>query len=473
MIKQIMVLTKETSFYKKFSSYLGSQGYGVTILNDYDAVLERLYSKYFDLLLLELNALPANDPIVFFNSAKEVDPYISVIFVSNNDKKLGSAVNAIKAGVADYIWNPLDIKILLRSLNKINEERKSFRKRHWFPRPITKESSFCGIIGQSHEIRQIFGLIEKVAETDSTVFIAGETGVGKELIARAIHSLSPRKDKPFVPINCGALTESLLESELFGHEKGAFTGALKTKPGKFECAHEGTLFLDEIGDVSGAMQVKLLRALQERRVERVGSTQAIDVDVRIISATNQNIREKVSAHKFRLDLFYRINVITIQVPPLRERVEDIPLLVQYFMERLNKRMNRVMRGITPRALQLLMDHHWPGNVRELQNVLERAYISCDSDIIDHLIFSQYIDTSSSGVPMTLDPDIPFSKARALLIERFEKHYFTEALRRYQGNISETAQKTGVNTRTLWRKISEYKLDRAAFKKNDTSANNVT
>ncbi len=404
--------------------------------------------------------------LVYFKSAKEVDPYISVIFVSNNDNNLGSAVNAIKAGVADYIWNPLEIKILLRSLNKINEERKSFRKRHWFPRTITKESSFCGIIGKSHEIRQIFALIEKVAETDSTVFIAGETGVGKELIARAIHSLSPRKNMPFVPINCGALTETFLESELFGYEKGAFTGALKTKPGKFEIAHQGTLFLDEIGDVSAAMQVKLLRALQEKMVERVGGTRPINVDARIISATNQNIREKIGTQKFRLDLFYRINVILIQVPPLRERVEDIPLLVQFFMERLNKRMNRVMRGITPCAMQLLMKHYWPGNVRELQNVLERAYISSDSDVIDHLSFPQYIEPSSSGVPMALDPDIPFSKARALLIERFEKHYFTEALRRYQGNISETAQKTGVNTRTLWRKISEYKLDRSVFKKDN-------
>ncbi|MGA8571112.1 MAG: sigma-54 dependent transcriptional regulator [Desulfobaccales bacterium] len=464
MIKQIMVLAKERAFYKEISSPLMNCGYGVTILNNFDRIIERLGSKYFDLLLLELDALPFNDPLGFFKSVKEVDPYISVIFVSNNDQKLGPAVNAIKAGVADYIWKPLDIKILLRSLNKIKEERKSFRKRHWFHRTIAKESNFCGIIGRSHEIRQIFAIIEKVAETDSTVFIAGETGVGKELIARAIHSLGSRKDRPFVPINCGALTESLLESELFGYEKGAFTGALKTKPGKFEIAHEGTLFLDEIGDVSGAMQVKLLRALQERRVERVGGSQAIDVDVRIISATNQNIREKINTKNFRLDLFYRINVIVIQVPPLRERAEDIPLLVEYFMERLNERMNRMMRGITPRAMQLLMDHYWPGNVRELQNVLERAYISSDSDVIDHLSFSQYLEPSSSGVPMARDPDIPYSQARALLIERFEKHYFTEALRRYQGNISETAQKTGVNTRTLWRKISEYKLDRSAFKK---------
>ena len=464
MIKQIVVLTKGAGFDQEIRSYLVNLGYDVTILNNPDAVLESLSSKYFDLLLLELNALQLNDPIAFFKSVKEVDPYISVVFVSNNDNKLDSAVNAIKAGVADYIWNPLDIKILLRSFNKINEERKSLRKRRWFPRTITKESSFCGIIGKSHKMRQIFALIEKVADTDSTVFIAGETGVGKELIARAIHSLSPRKDKSFVPINCGALTESLLESELFGYEKGAFTGALKTKPGKFEIAHEGTLFLDEIGDVSGAMQVKLLRALQEKKVERVGGTGAIDVDVRIISATNQNIREKISTHQFRLDLFYRINVILIQVPPLRERTEDIPLMVQYFMERLNKRMNRVMKGVTPRAMRLLMEHYWPGNVRELQNVLERAYINSDSEVLDQLNFYQYIEPS--GVPMALDLDIPFNKARALLIERFEKHYFTEALRRYQGNISETAQKTGVNTRTLWRKISEYKLDRSAFKKNN-------
>ena len=464
MIRQIMIQTKKADLYQEIRSFLTQLGYGVIILSDFDTALEYLYSKYYDLLFLDLADLHLDDPIVYFESVKKVDPFLSVIFISNNNN-LGQAVNAIKAGVADYLWNPIDTKILLRSLEKINEEKKFLRKKQWLPMTLTKELTFCGMVGKSTEMRQIFSLIQKVAETDSTVFIAGETGVGKELIARAIHSLSFRKDKPFVPINCGALAESLLEAELFGHEKGAFTGAIKTKPGKFEVAHQGTLFLDEIGDVTGAMQVKLLRALQERKVERVGGNQVIDVDVRIISATNQNIMEKVSKKQFRLDLYYRINVILIQVPPLRERAEDIPPLVQYFMENLNRRMNRVMKGVSPRALGLLMEYHWPGNVRELQNVLERAYISSESDVIDRFSFSQYIGPSPGGFPLIPDPDMPFVEARALLIERFEKNYFTEALRRYHGNVVETAKKTGVNTRTLWRKISEYKLDRAAFKKN--------
>jgi DNA-binding NtrC family response regulator len=270
---------------------------------------------------------------------------------------------------------------------------------------------------------------------------------------------------PFVAINCGALTETLLESELFGHEKGAFTGAHKTKPGKFEYAHKGTLFLDEIGDISPAMQVKLLRALQEKKVERVGGNLPIDVDVRVISATNQNLKEKISRHEFRIDLFYRLNVIPINVPPLRERTEDIPLLVRHFLNRLNKDLQRNITDLTPGAMKQLMDYPWPGNVRELENTIERAYITCDGKAIDQFTFPQVTDyvQVSDVSQVVINTDVPFNLARDQVIAQFEKAYLIEALNKYHGNVTQTAQKTGINPRTLWRKLKEYGLDRAVFK----------
>ncbi|NTU48788.1 MAG: sigma-54-dependent Fis family transcriptional regulator, partial [Syntrophobacteraceae bacterium] len=327
--------------------------------------------------------------------------------------------------------------------------------------------AFSNIISKSSKMQYIFELIKRVAGTDSTVFITGETGVGKELVARAIHSHSPRRDGPFVAINCGSLTESLLESELFGHEKGAFTGAIKTKAGKFEYAGKGTLFLDEVGDISTAMQVKLLRALQEKRIERVGGNDSIIVDVRVVSATNQDIKEKIRRHEFRLDLFYRLNVIHIHIPPLRERSEDIPLLVQHFMTMLNQSHGREIKGISIRGMKQLLEYDWPGNIRELENVLEGAYITCDGAVIDQIVFPQYGQNPAMGsLEEGVDSDVPFELARHMVVQRFERRYLSEALMRFEGNVSETAKRTGINPRTLWRKIREHDLDRGSFKKHN-------
>jgi DNA-binding NtrC family response regulator len=310
-------------------------------------------------------------------------------------------------------------------------------------------------------MQEIYDLIEKVAPTDTRVFITGDTGVGKELVAKAIHFNSKRKNQPFVGINCGALAENLLETELFGHEKGAFTGAIRTKRGKFEYAQGGTLFLDEVGDISPGLQVKLLRVTQEKKIERVGGNQEIDVDVRIISATNQTIEEKINRGEFRVELYYRLNVVPIHIPPLRERIDDIPLLVNHFIHIFNRKFNKNMRRVSTQVMSRLMQYDWPGNVRELENVLERAFVITEKDIIDTIIFSHDIAASVSrgAPPYSVDTEIPFKVARAMVEKRFEKAYLQEALNRYGGNVSETARMTGINPRTLWRKIKEYAIER--------------
>ena len=362
------------------------------------------------------------------------------------------------------------------------------------PEEAVRAYCLCGMIGRSPKMQQIFGLIERVAPTNPTVLITGETGVGKELVARAIHSLGPRKNKPIVAINCGALSETLLESELFGHEKGAFTGAIKAKPGKFEMANRGTIFLDEVGDISSAMQVKLLRVLQEKKVERVGGNNSLHLDVRIVAATNQDLKEKISSHSFRLDLFYRLNVFSIHVPPLRERVEDIPLLAHALLDRLNRviccdeKDNRLKadcnscsrccsrcgeKEIAPFAMRQLLDYDWPGNVRELENVIERAYITTEGSVIERFDFFQ---SACSHSVVALDPawmDMPFSEARAKVLEQFERTYLEEALRRCAGSIANTAHMTGVNPRTVWRKMNEFCFDKRDFKKRNLRSKNRT
>jgi two-component system response regulator HydG len=362
----------------------------------------------------------------------------------------------------NFIEGPVVAESVLRAINQVFAGSGGEGEQSG---PL-RETGLGGIITRSPKMLQILGLIARLSDVDSTVLITGETGVGKELVAQAIHFAGARRKGPFVAINCGAVTESLLESELFGHERGSFTGAFKTKAGKFECAHKGTLFLDEIGEISPTMQVKLLRALQERKVERVGGVHPIDVDVRVIAATNQNIRDKISSHEFRIDLFYRLNVIPIHVPPLRERPEDIPLLVKYFINCNNEALHRRVKNVTPRVLRQLMDYSWPGNVRELENVVERAIITSDSDILDEFSMHPYTENQAPA-PQTetqwiVNPDIPFSVARSRVLKDFEKAYLIAALKQCEGNVSQAAQRTGINLRTLWRKMKEYRLDRMSF-----------
>ncbi len=307
-------------------------------------------------------------------------------------------------------------------------------------------------------MRKVFKMIKKVAKTEANVLILGESGTGKELVARAIHSHSNRRDRPFVPVDCGALPESLLESELFGYEKGAFTGAYTQRPGIFEFAHQGTLFLDEVGNFSLGLQAKLLRVLQERQFRRVGGRRLIEVDIRVISASNHDPKEMVKEGKFREDLYYRLNVISITLPPLRERKGDIPLLAEYYLRKYSRLNHRTIKGISKEAMRFLEGYPWPGNVRELQNVIERAVSLTENEIIqpEDLPTSIRKNRTFSPVPGLL----PFKEAKRRWVEEFEKRYFEDLLKKTDGNITRAAKEAGLNRKTIYRILRKYRIKRA-------------
>jgi len=459
MKQQILLVDDQVSFCHHIKAILEQEGYEVVIANNADQALQKLSLQTFDILLTDMK-MPGPSGLELFKIARKIDPNISGIIMTAYGS-IASAVASIKQGITDYLQKPFEPEALLIAVEKTLRERRMLKEIRDLRKEVDQRYAFGNIIGKNHKMQAIYDLIEKVAPTDTRVFITGKTGVGKELVAKAIHFNSNRKNKPFVGINCGALAENLLETELFGHEKGAFTGAIRTKRGKFEYAQGGTLFLDEVGDISPGLQVKLLRVTQEKKIERVGGNQEIDVDVRIISATNQVIKEKIDRGEFRVELYYRLNVVPIHIPPLRERIDDVPLLVDHFIRIFNRKFNKNMRRVSTQVMSRLMQYDWPGNVRELENVLERAFVIAEKDIIDTIIFSHDIAASASreAPPYSVDTEIPFKVARAMVEKRFEKAYLQEALNRYGGNVSETARMTGINPRTLWRKMKEYAIER--------------
>lgn len=461
MREHILVVDDQVSFCQHILAILQGEGYEVRVAHDSNQALNYLSSQTFDILLTDMK-MPGIDGLELFKIARKMDPHISGIIMTAFGT-ISSAVAAVKGGITDYLQKPFEPEALLMALEKTIRERQMQQEIRSLRKEIDQKYSFGKIIGKNYKMQNVYSLIQRVAPTDARIFITGETGVGKELVAKAIHFNSHRKNKPFVGINCGALTETLLEAELFGYEKGAFTGANRKKIGKFEYAEGGTVFLDEVGDISRSMQIRLLRVLQEKMFERVGGNHPIELDVRIVSATNQDIMEKIRNKDFRIELHYRLNVIPIHIPPLRERVEDIPLLVKHFLAIFNKSLNKNIGQVTPQAMARLMDHYWPGNVRELENVLERAVVTTDGDTIDTIIFSHDIQSSApQESPYTVDTDIPFKVARTMVEQRFEKAYIFEALKRYNGNVSKTAQETGINPRTLWRKIKTHEFERNMF-----------
>jgi DNA-binding NtrC family response regulator len=459
MKKQILLVDDQVSFCHHIKAVLEQEGYGVAVADNADKALHLLSLKAFDILLTDMK-MPGVDGLELFKMARKADPDISGIIMTAFGS-IASAVESIKQGITDYLQKPFEPEALLIAVEKTLRERRMIAEIRDLRKEVDLRYAFGSIIGKNHKMQAIYDLIEKVAPTDTRVFITGETGVGKELVAKAIHFNSNRKNKPFVGINCGALAESLLETELFGHEKGAFTGAIRTKKGKFEYAQGGTLFLDEVGDISPALQVKLLRVTQEKKIERVGGNQEIDVDVRIISATNQPIKEKISRGEFRLELYFRLNVVPIHIPPLRERIDDLPLLVNHFIDVFNRKFGKKLTGVTTRAMSRMLQYDWPGNVRELENVLERAFVTTEGDVIDTIITSHDVRRTAlqEATPHPVDVEIPFKVARTMVEKRFEKAYLREALKRFGGNVSETARMTGINPRTIWRKIKEYEIEK--------------
>ncbi|HLC25781.1 MAG TPA: sigma-54 dependent transcriptional regulator [bacterium] len=426
--------------------------YQVLTAGDAEEALQIVQKHHVNVVLLDI-MLPGKDGISALQEIKKADERIDVI-MATAVKTVQTAVAAIKHGAYDYLVKPFDVEDILTVVRRALERQALVKEVMYLRSEVERQSQFENMVAKDEKMIRIFKLISRVADNDATVLIAGESGTGKELIARAIHQKGPRCHSPFVAFNCAAVPDNLLESELFGHERGAFTGALEKRVGKFELADGGTLFLDEIGSMRIDLQAKILRALQEREIERVGGSKTIKVDVRIVAASNADLRDKVMKGQFREDLFYRLNVIPIWIPPLRDRREDIPLLIEHFLNKYNRKFNRQLKGLTPSAHTVLVNYNWPGNVRELENIIERLvaigetpYIHLDDLPLDSMEITR-------GVLDDLEKrQLSLAGART----EFETHYILWTLERTHWNQSEAARILGIHRNTLVTKIRELGL----------------
>ncbi|MBN1960849.1 MAG: sigma-54-dependent Fis family transcriptional regulator [Deltaproteobacteria bacterium] len=423
---------------------LRQAGYRVAEAEDGHVALSRLASETYDVLLTDLR-MEGFDGLELLRSAIEMTPNTQVIVMTAYGT-IESAVEAIRRGAFDYLAKPFKEDELLLRVEKALAQRQLLREMSVLTSEFRERYGLENLIGRSQSLRELLTLVVRVAPTDATVLITGESGTGKELVARAIHTSSGRAQKSFVPVNCAAITETLLESELFGHAKGAFTGAIRARRGLFEEADGGTLFIDEIGETTPGFQAKLLRVLQDGEIRRVGESQAVRVDVRVIAATNQDLRKAVFEKRFREDLFYRLNVVPLRVPTLRERSEDIPLLAAHFLANFNKRSND-QKKFTPTAIAKMLEYSWPGNVRELENMVEQAAaLSATSAIAPKDIRFE-----------TTRPTINPSHTLADVVEIAERRAIAAAIVRHDGNLERVARDLGISATTLWRKLKRYNL----------------
>ncbi len=442
---RVLVLDDDRAHAEAAAESLERTGYSCTVAASGSEGLRALEAEPFDIVLTDLVMRDVSG-LDIVRSVKARSPETEII-VMTGYPSYETALEALNEGAYDYLDKPIDLNILRAKLRKAVEKQKLVRSNIELKRQLDKRYGFEGIIGGSKKMQVIFDVLRQVSPSSATVLIVGESGTGKELVARALHANSPRRGGHFVPLNCAALSESILESELFGHEKGAFTGAMYTRKGRFEYAHGGTLFLDEIGDMPPAIQIKLLRVIEGREVFRVGSNEAIKVDVRLIAATNRDLPSLVREGKFREDLFYRLNVVTIELPPLRDRLEDLPLLVQAFLEEFSAQHAKKTAEITPAAMELLYDYSWPGNVRELRNCIESMVILDKDGRIDVEDVPRYVKH-----PALVEPSHGVS---GVSLEEGEKEAIRKALALCDGNREKAAQMLGIGERTLYRKIKRY------------------
>jgi two-component system, NtrC family, response regulator HydG len=434
-----------------------SWGYRVSTADDGSTAVAMVKEQPFDMILMDVR-MAEMDGIEALRQIKTYNPAIPILIMTAYSS-VASAVDAIKAGAYDYLTKPLDFETLRLTMERAMEHTHLKVENRQLKEKLRDEFDWQNIIGTSPPMKALIDMLAMVAPSDATVMITGESGTGKELIARSIHYNSRRRAAPCVIVNCAALADTLLESELFGHEKGAFTGADKRREGRFRQADGGTLFLDEIGETSSAMQAKLLRVIQEREFQRVGGDETLSVDVRILAATNRDLKAEVKNGKFREDLFYRLNVVTVEVPPLSARHEDIPLLAQYFMERFAARNRKTVKGFTPQAMDLLIKHNWPGNVRELENAVERSVILLAGDYITErelpLSITQTGDGGRREAARPENEGLGLTGSQSL--ETIEKEAILATLSETGGNKSETARRLGINRKTLHLKLKRYGL----------------
>jgi DNA-binding NtrC family response regulator len=451
-MKNILIAEDESTLREGLSQAFSENGFKVVQAASGREAIERMERQVFDLVVTDLK-MPGGDGMEVLKRARNVNEETPVIIMTAFGTVEG-AVEAIKQGAYDYIQKPFSIDELELKIHRALEHRRLLQKVSYLGAPGAE-----GIVGESGSMKEIFITIEKVAGSNATVLIVGETGTGKELIAEAIHRNSPRRDSNFVKMNCASLTDTLLESELFGHEKGAFTGADRQRSGRFELANEGTLFLDEVGNMSASTQAKVLRAIQEQEFERVGGSRTLKVDVRIIAATNVDLPAAIAEGRFREDLFYRLNVVNIRVPPLRERRDDILPLARHFLSKFGRELKRPQKGFGDRAVEMLMRHDWPGNVRELENTIERAVLMAESETVNESDLSILGHRNGNGdMPALVDPSL-------LNLELLEKQALLEALKRSNWVQKEAAKLLGVSSRVMNYKVAKHGITNDRWTKN--------
>ena len=452
---RVLIVDDEKGMRDFLSILLKKEGYAVAQSESADRAAEQIGKGEFDLIISDIS-MPGKSGLEVLKQTKAQNPDTPVILITAY-ASTESAIEALKLGAYDYIVKPFDVEEMKAVVRNALEKRRLEHENRALKRELKEKLRFDEMVGGGPRMREVFDLIAKIAPTNSTVLVSGESGTGKELVARAIHAGSPCRDRPFVSINCGALPDELLESELFGHTRGSFTGAVAAKKGLFEVADGGTIFLDEIGDTTPAMQIKLLRVLQERRIRRVGGTDEIEVNVRVLAATNQDLEQMVKQKRFREDLYYRINVIQIRMPALREKPEDIPKLALHFLIKYSRIMGKKITRINEDAMRRLTGHDWPGNVRELENVLERAVALETSDAITEESLSRDVRSGNRPAqefPLALgDSGIDLERQ----LERLREHYMDEALRRAQGVQTKAAEILGMSFRSFRYFAKKYRL----------------
>jgi two-component system, NtrC family, response regulator HydG len=444
----ILVVDDDKTHRIMLKKLIGSWGYDITEADDGSRAIEEVRNQAFDLVLMDIRMLTVSG-IEALEQIKIINPAIPVIIMTAY-ASVETAVNALKKGAYDYLTKPLDFDELKITIARATEHTRLQKENEYLKGRLGEQFDMQNIIGQATAMVRLLETVSQVASTEATILIAGESGTGKEMIANAIHYNSPRKEAPFIKINCAALTETLLESELFGHEKGSFTGADRRREGKFRQANGGSLFLDEVSEMSPAMQVKLLRVLQEREITRVGGSEVIKIDVRVIAATNKDLINETQAGRFREDLFYRLNVVNLSIPSLRERREDIPLLAQHFLNLFAGKNSKNIKGFTPQAMEKLSKYAWPGNVRELMNAVERAVV---------LARREYLDADELALLMAdnavAEKINPTGLPENVLLEEMEKRTILETMNAAEGNKSEAARRLGITRKTLRAKLEKY------------------
>lgn len=441
----ILVIDDEESMRAGCIQTLAENGYMVQAVENGRMGLEKTSKESFDVILLDLK-MPGIPGMEVLKKLKENDPNCFVIVITAYGT-IDSAVEAMKRGAYDFLSKPFTPETLNSIVKRAVDNRLRVLEDACVTLALDQEMLSKTIIGQSDEIVKLVAFVKKVAPTNSTVLITGETGVGKELVAQTIHRLSNRADKPFVTVDCGVLVESLFESEMFGHTKGSFTGAIETTQGKFELGNGGTVFLDEVANISINMQARLLRVIEEREISKVGGLEKINVDVRIIAATNKNLFKEIDEGRFREDLFYRLNVVPINIPPLRERRQDISVLAKYFLKRFNQQKKRAVTRISAEAMRSLEMYDWPRNVRELRNTIERAIVTCEGKAIE-------LDDLSFNKPMIQNN---INSSGTSYLEDMEREKISKVLKQFDGHKTKAAEYLGINRKTLREKIRKYKI----------------